>query len=276
MKNKVTTILIIVATVILAGVAIFTATRLYNLRDESVAPSAPESKPQAAIPEACDALTFTLLEPGLNCTKKQAWEDDPKNEPGNYYLTTPILANSDLIPGQVVVYSVSYKNTGDASSTGATITDVLPTQLEFLDDDGGCAYTSQNELACEIGEVIAGGESQVSFRVKVKESVSAGILTNTAEFIPNEGDESVCSISLNIQVEESSTPTPTITATPTSTPGPTTTPTLTPGPTTTPGPTSTPSPTEEPQLPPAGIGTPTIVGMGAGILILLISLALAL
>lgn len=46
-KNKMATTLVIVATVILAGVAIFSAVRLYNLRTESVTPSSPESEPSA-------------------------------------------------------------------------------------------------------------------------------------------------------------------------------------------------------------------------------------
>lgn len=62
-KNKIVTVLILIATLVLAGVAIFTAIRLYQLRQQAVAPTAPESKPKAAVPEACTALTFTLTTP---------------------------------------------------------------------------------------------------------------------------------------------------------------------------------------------------------------------
>ena len=61
MKNKIATIGIIIATLILAGVAVFTAVRLYQLRQEAVAPTAPTSKPKAQeVPVACTALAFTL------------------------------------------------------------------------------------------------------------------------------------------------------------------------------------------------------------------------
>ena len=61
MKNKIATIGIIIATLILAGVAVFTAIRLYQLRQEAVAPTAPTSKPKAAAtPKACTALAFNL------------------------------------------------------------------------------------------------------------------------------------------------------------------------------------------------------------------------
>lgn len=47
-KNKVTTVFSIVAILALAGVAIYTAIRLFQTRRASVSPTAPESKPQAA------------------------------------------------------------------------------------------------------------------------------------------------------------------------------------------------------------------------------------
>ena len=71
LKNKVVTALIIIGTVILAGVAIFTALRLYQLRTRPVAPTAPESTPAASEepqPEACQQLAFTLTVPSITPT----------------------------------------------------------------------------------------------------------------------------------------------------------------------------------------------------------------
>lgn len=48
MQKKITIILATLASVTLAGIAIFTAVRLYQLRQESVSPAAPESVPGAA------------------------------------------------------------------------------------------------------------------------------------------------------------------------------------------------------------------------------------
>ena len=65
MKNKYGTIGIILTTVILAGVAIFTALKLYQTRSQSVAPNAPSSKPKAAAtdaPIAC-SLSFSMMTP---------------------------------------------------------------------------------------------------------------------------------------------------------------------------------------------------------------------
>ncbi len=58
-RNKVVTVLILAATLILAGIAVFTAIRLYQLRQQAVAPTAP-TKPKAAAPAACSPLSFTV------------------------------------------------------------------------------------------------------------------------------------------------------------------------------------------------------------------------
>jgi hypothetical protein len=57
-KGKLATVVILIITLILAGVAIFTALRLYQLRQQAVAPTAPTSIPKAA-ENAC-SLSFTL------------------------------------------------------------------------------------------------------------------------------------------------------------------------------------------------------------------------
>jgi len=67
-RGKVVTIIIVVATVILAGIAIFTALRLYQLRQQSVAPTAPESRPAANEQIACEVLAFTISTPTPSLT----------------------------------------------------------------------------------------------------------------------------------------------------------------------------------------------------------------
>lgn len=62
-KGKIGTIAVLILTLVLAGIAVFTAIRLFKLRQEAVAPSAPTSKPKAqetAAPATCAALAFNL------------------------------------------------------------------------------------------------------------------------------------------------------------------------------------------------------------------------
>lgn len=262
-KNKIVTVLILLATLVLAGVAIFTAIRLYQLRQQAVAPTAPTSKPEAAAPNACTALTFTLEEaaPGISCTTKRAWEDDIRNASPNYYLITEISSDSTVDREETFVYTVAYQNTGTSAASGVTITDVLPAGLEFRDAGTGCTYSSSTRtVTCNIGTVNAGGSSQKAIRVRVLTSAAIGSFTNTGTLNSTEGTASTCQISLAVSAA---------TSTPTPTGSPTSTPTATPTGTTTPTP-------AEPSLPEAGTSWPTILGMGIGILLLLGSLLLAL
>lgn len=72
-KGKFATGLVVIATVILAGVAIFTALRLYQLRTQSVSPTAPE-RPRASGGEdegekiACTNLAFSITIPSSTPT----------------------------------------------------------------------------------------------------------------------------------------------------------------------------------------------------------------
>jgi hypothetical protein len=95
MKNKITTIGIILTTLVLAGIAIFTAIRLYNLRQQSVAPTAPESKPEAAVPQSCTALTFTIS--GRPDLCKSAAIDKTTLKPGeSVTISSTTNSNADL------------------------------------------------------------------------------------------------------------------------------------------------------------------------------------
>lgn len=59
-KNKFATFIVVTATFILAGVAIFTAIRLYQLRNESISPTAPVSRPAANTQKSCEGLSFVI------------------------------------------------------------------------------------------------------------------------------------------------------------------------------------------------------------------------
>ena len=65
-KGKIATAIILLSTFVLAGVAIFTAIRLYQLRQTAVAPNVPSSIPRAA--EDTCSLSFTISSPTVTAT----------------------------------------------------------------------------------------------------------------------------------------------------------------------------------------------------------------
>lgn len=250
LKNKITTVVIIIATLLLAGIAIFTAVRLYQLRQQSVTPTTPESQPGAAVPQQCTTLTFNTTvgtpPPNTVCDRKEAYRNDPSNTAGIYNLSPDlrIPANGIVSIGQIIVFNMVAKEIG--IERNYTITDQLPINTEFIDAQAGCTYTASNRTVVCLNKNIAVAKA---FRVKVIESpaVDTDFVTNRATLANlsvsgSAGGSSQCAITLRI-----STATATPTATPTNKPNetPTATPTATPTMTATPtgGPNMTATPT---------------------------------
>ena len=92
-KKKIVTILIVIATIALAGVAVFTAIRLYQLRQESVSPAAPTSQPAAAAPVSCNALAFKLTTPAGSPTSTPS--GSPTATPTGSPTSTPSGSPTD-------------------------------------------------------------------------------------------------------------------------------------------------------------------------------------
>lgn len=117
--------------------------------------------------------------PYLACSAKTMYKNDSRNTAGKYYLTTKISNGGSVYPGDILVFSVPYKNSTSTTITSATVTDTLDSRFTFMDADSGCSYAS-GKVTCKIGQVVAGGTSQKSYRVKVKTTAATGKLTNTA------------------------------------------------------------------------------------------------
>jgi uncharacterized repeat protein (TIGR01451 family) len=240
-KGKIGTIIVVLITLVLAGVAIFTAIRLYQLRQQPVAPNAPTSQPQAAadqLPPACQ-LSFSLaLTPSpsptatpvaIICSNKYAYRDVQGNTAANYDTTAAnrLSNNATVTPGQKIVYEVV---AGPANRTAAyVITDTLSSGVTFLDSDPACQYTATNRrVTCTMSTTA----TTAKYRVSINPNAT-GTVGNTATVTPTGGAGSTCSFSLVIQ-GSTPTPSPTPTGTPTAppstgTPAPTPTPTSPPG-----------------------------------------------
>src|SRR3990170_5796224 len=91
-KGKFATTLIVIATVILAGVAIFTALRLYQLRKESVSPTSPESQPLAW---DCSNYVFNLDANGLVSVVNNSSNNEPPQQ-AKVYINDALVATFDV------------------------------------------------------------------------------------------------------------------------------------------------------------------------------------
>ena len=176
-----------------------------------------------------------------------------------------IVENPSKVPlGTVTTVTLAITNTSSSAAPIACITIAIPTAYEV---NAASVASVSNDLpwsvavstsaprgivatAAKIGDGIHGDPTDDVLILKVKVT---GVIKGTAKWIA-EGFSSVsCSgtakspISIDMQVEDGSTPTPSPTRSPTPTPTPTRTPTPTPTPTT--GPTATPTPTPTATLP---------------------------
>ena len=64
MKNKTSSLIVVIFTILLGGVAVFTSIMLYQLRKQSVVPTVPESKPKAEVQPSCNADIMLVLDRG--------------------------------------------------------------------------------------------------------------------------------------------------------------------------------------------------------------------
>lgn len=254
LKKNWVTVLIVIATVILAGIAVYTAIRLYQLRQTSVAPNAPSSQPGAFNYGAdCASLTTQDECQAQNC----AWNVNKNNcGKGNACIISfslATLASSTPTPTPTVSGSPTPTPTTPPSCGADCTADTdCPSGMTCDADASVCRNTScTTETNCICNEVtptptpetpLSCGDSCTSNSDCANNMVctSSGVCRN-----PSCLNETDCLCA-------------------TSTPAGTSTPVA--------GGTSTPAPS----LPDSGTSTPAIVGAAAGILLLLGAFILAL
>lgn len=258
-KNNTITIIITLSTIILAGVAIFTAVRLYQLRSQGTSVSKAWD---------CSKYTFSVSKSGKvtvvnNSSRSESSQQAKVKINGTEVQTVnvPALAkgqSADLgtvtVPANGV-FTWEVKGTKDCQGSG-----------QYTDEGGGGACTS------------------LSFSLTTPTGTPTSTPTGTPTGSPTSSPTG--SPTSSPTGSPTTAPTGTPTTAPTSTPTATATSTPGPGATDTPRPTATATtksiaaaptstPTQE-KLPEAGLSLPTLTGIGAGILLILGALLLAL
>jgi archaellum component FlaF (FlaF/FlaG flagellin family) len=256
LKGKIATGAVVVITIVLAGIAVFTAIRLYQLRTESVSPASP------AEPFAwdCKNYTFAVSGDGTVIATNNSSRSEPSQK-ADVYVNGSLVATLDV----------------PALSPGQNAT------LGKVDVPGGSFnWRVAGSKDCASEGTTTGIEACKELRFSISSPSSTPTSTPTGTITPT--------------ISPTSTPTGTPGPTSTSTPGPTSTPTTGVGggpsstPTSTPTPTqgvnitTTPtntqiaqaSPTTSPEsLPAAGTGYPTVILSILGLLIIFFAIALA-
>lgn len=256
-KSRLVTSLIVVSTVILAGVAIFTAVRLYQLRNESISLTDPEDSKAWD----CSKYTFDVSAGGQVTVSNSSSGNEPPQQ-AKVYLNEQLVATFDVptLP----------------SGQSATLGQIAVPSGQF---NWRVAGTVDCVSAGSSGEAPKACTS-LSFNFTEPSSTPTSTLTPTATVTPTGSPTNTPTGTITI--------TPSTTVTPTEPPGDEPTPTPTSGNTSTPTNISTSTPTtggkiaatsptpEGAALPDAGVPTPTIIAGLFGIALILFALILAL
>jgi len=262
--------MVVGATVVLAGVAVFTALRLYQLRDNGVTPTEPnisgaQESPITVNPSSGDwnlPDMFIVTNTDTTNTVTVVWEIDCFDETA----CEDTNGLQELPPGEAFESGL-----GSICSQWQLNLNWTDTTSSGWDWQG----VSQTSPACDnlTGSLVE-VENLTQEQVQTTDEPNAVALT-VGDF------ETLQCTSLSFSLvdttgiggtTETPTPSPSATATPTIAPTPTATPVVTASPTTAP----TIAPTQAPELPEAGIGLPTLFGIGIGSILLLAALGLAL
>ncbi|MEM1181382.1 MAG: DUF11 domain-containing protein, partial [Acidobacteriota bacterium] len=156
----------------------------------------------ALAPGASDSVTFTVtVDPGQtaalsNTASVAANETDPTSSNDSATEATAVDASTDLsiakadsadpvTAGETLTYTVTVTNAGPSTSTGSTVTDVLPAGVSF-DSSGDCTEAA-GTVTCAVGGLAPGASDSVSFTVAV-DSAQTSALSNTATVAADETD----------------------------------------------------------------------------------------
>ncbi len=90
--------------------------------------------------------------------------------------------------GGQIVYTIAYRNTGNANATGAVITDTVPGNTSFVSTTSGGVYNAgTNTVTWSLGTLGAGSSGSLSLVVQVGSGTPDGtVVTNTAAITSNE------------------------------------------------------------------------------------------
>lgn len=214
LKGKFATIAIVIATVILAGIAIFTAVRLYQLRKQAVAPTAPESKPEAAGSKILRCEPVTIKIPGT---------PGPSPTPGvptcigikAFDKTWKLLTETDLSnleTGDTVRLTIEGSPSSSPDPDVINTVDVLFNVAKF-NFQGSAGWTSTT--------LKKSGTNIFYFDYIIPDNVTNFIIKAQGGYGPLTRETWVACTDLTFSLGATPTPTATPTGTPTSTPTPT-------------------------------------------------------
>jgi large repetitive protein len=131
-------------------------------------------------------------------TNVATFDSESSPEPKKGEATVEIVPSADLAitktaplttePGGILTYGLHVENIGPSGAHKVTITDPLPTGVEFLGASTGCKATAGTVTCVVPGELEVGEAADFQVEVKVPFGLAGGTLSNTATVGGEEAD----------------------------------------------------------------------------------------
>ena len=130
--------------------------------------------------------------PGLGCVDLRTLCNGSPCKQKKMEIRTPHDPNDklvdfkgDVLPGQLLHYTIEYENTGDATATGVFVQDTLDKNLDestLAIGDGGMWSAGARQITWEVGGLAPGAKGSVTFGIHVKTGLAQGTeIVNAAE-----------------------------------------------------------------------------------------------
>ncbi len=116
----------------------------------------------------------------------KVYQDDARNKEGVYFTDKEITKASK---GQILVYTIEVKNSGQGGAKNVRVTDTLTGQnqtlLTFVDSESKCKFDfPAKRLTCDIENIPYRGSENLKFRVRIAETALNGkVIRNTAKAV---------------------------------------------------------------------------------------------
>jgi len=169
----------------------------YPEEEDCLPPASTNPSPSPSLSPSPSPSPSSTSQASLDCVVKRVYEDDARNNAGTYYLNSEIVDTNMLQNNQVIVYNVVVANHGELAVSDTKITDVLSSNLTYMDASSGCSYGSANRtVTCTIGALDGNTETSKSIRVKVAVAGTSAI-NNRAEVFSTNGQRDSCEIAIS-------------------------------------------------------------------------------
>lgn len=98
---------------------------------------------------------------------------------------TSQMSNKVAVPGEVITYTVNYRNTGPDEATFVRITDVIPPGTEYLGHTLASCHGRDIREGCYIGEIAPGQTGQFKVMVRLPRVTESGFSTPPGTTLTN-------------------------------------------------------------------------------------------